>query len=73
MIRIPLTSSLYDIVKTYPEVKEIMIQLGFAQIAQPGMLATAGHYMTIDKGAQLKKIPMENVTAAFAAAGFELI
>ena len=50
-----------------------MIQLGFAQIAQPGMLATAGRYMTIDKGAQLKKIPMENVTAAFAAAGFELI
>lgn len=73
MIRIPLTSSLYDIVKTYPEVKEIMIQLGFAQITQPGMLATAGRYMTIDKGAQLKKIPMENVTAAFAAAGFELI
>lgn len=73
MIRIPLTSSLYDIVKTYPEVKEIMIQLGFAQIAQPGMLVTAGRYMTIDKGAQLKKIPMENVTAAFAAAGFELI
>jgi len=36
------------------------------------MLQTAGRYMTIEKGAKLKKIPLEQVVAAFQAAGFEI-
>lgn len=73
MKRLELSRSLYDLVKEFPEVREIMAGLGFADIGKPGMLQTAGRYMTIPKGARLKKIPMTEITAAFEAAGFELI
>lgn len=73
MKRLELSRSLYDLVKEFPEVKEIMAGLGFADIGKPGMLQTAGRYITIPKGARLKKIPMTEITAAFEAAGFELI
>ena len=73
MKRLELSRSLYDLVKEFPEVKEIMAGLGFADIGKPGMLQTAGRYMTIPKGARLKKIPMTEIAAAFEAAGFELI
>ncbi len=73
MKRVELSRSLYDLVKEFPEIKEIMLALGFADITKPGMLQTAGRYMTIPKGARMKKIPMTEITAAFEAAGFELI
>ncbi|MDT2745084.1 DUF1858 domain-containing protein [Enterococcus asini] len=63
---------LYEVVQAYPEVVAIMVELGFKEIKAPGMLQTAGRYMTIEKGAKLKKIPLEQVIAAFQAAGFEI-
>ena len=57
MKEIDLSKTLYELVAQYPEIQEIMSQLGFTAINQPGMLQTAGRYMTIPKGAQMKKIP----------------
>ena len=70
--RIDLGRPLYEVVQAYPEVVAIMVELGFKEIKAPGMLQTAGRYMTIEKGAKLKKIPLEQVVAAFQAAGFEI-
>jgi hypothetical protein len=47
-----------------------MFEIGFKEIAQPGMLQTAGRYMTIPKGARMKKIPLEEIVATFKANGF---
>lgn len=69
-MEIDLTKSVYEIVTLYPQVKEIMFEIGFKEIAQPGMLQTAGRYMTIPKGARMKKIPLEEIVAAFKANGF---
>lgn len=63
---------LYEVVQEYPEVVAIMAALGFKEINVPGMLQTAGRYMTIEKGAKLKKIPLEQVTDSFQAAGFQI-
>ncbi|MGY3765117.1 DUF1858 domain-containing protein [Vagococcus vulneris] len=70
MIVIDLNENLYDTVKKYPEVIEIMYSLGFKAIAQPGMLQTAGRYMTIKKGAQMKKIELKKVIEVFQKNGF---
>lgn len=59
MKEIDLSKTLYELVAQYPEIQEIMSQLGFTAINQPGMLQTAGRYMTIPKGAQMKKIPLK--------------
>lgn len=69
-MEIDLTKSVYEIVSLYPQVKEIMFEIGFKEIAQPGMLQTAGRYMTIPKGARMKKILLEEIVAAFKANGF---
>ncbi|EOT39950.1 DUF1858 domain-containing protein [Enterococcus columbae] len=70
MKELDLNLSLYDLVQSYPEILTIMFQLGFKEIKAPGMLQTAGRYMTIPKGARLKKIPLEEIIAAFEEAGF---
>ncbi len=69
-MEIDLTKSVYEIVSLYPQVKEIMFEIGFKEIAQPGILQTAGRYMTIPKGARMKKIPLEEIVATFKANGF---
>ncbi|HPI99726.1 MAG TPA: DUF1858 domain-containing protein [Enterococcus sp.] len=69
-MEIDLTKSVYELVSLYPQVKEIMFEIGFKEINKPGMLQTAGRYMTIPKGAKMKKIPLEEIVAAFKASGF---
>ena len=68
---IDLSKSVYEICKEYPEVADIMKDLGFEGITKPGMLGTVGRVMTISKGAVMKQIPMEKVKETFAARGFE--
>lgn len=46
---------IFNLVNRYPEVKDIMVELGFHDIAKPGMLQTAGRFMTLSKGIALKK------------------
>ena len=67
---IDLSRSLYELVAEYPIIKELMYDLGFKEIKKPGMLQTAGRYMTIPKGAKMKKIPLEEMIAMFEANGF---
>jgi hypothetical protein len=69
---IDLSKSVYDICNEHPEVAGIMKDLGFTDITNPAMLKTAGRFMTIPKGAAMKKIPMEKIKEAFAAKNFEL-
>jgi len=70
---IDLSKSVYDICKEYPEVVNIMKDLGFENITNPGMLNTIGRFMTIPKGADMKNIPMEKIKEAFAEKGYVLI
>ncbi|MNP63257.1 hypothetical protein D3C76_1586340 [compost metagenome] len=52
---------------------DVMVELGFEQIAKPGMLQSAGRFMTIPKGARLKKIGLDTIKSAFQARGYEII
>jgi len=69
---IDLSKNVYEICKEYPEVVDIMKDLGFESITNPAMLNTAGRFMTIPKGAAIKNIPMEKIKESFAAKGYEL-
>lgn len=68
-----LDESVFELVTRHPEVVEIMVELGFRDIAKPGMLQTAGRFMTLSKGMKLKKIELETVRLAFQRHGFEII
>lgn len=67
-----LTKSVYELCKDNEEIVEIMKELGFESIASPGMLNTAGRFMTIPKGAAMKKIPMDIIKEAFVKKGYEI-
>lgn len=72
MKKLDLSKSLYELVTLYPEIKDLMYKLGFDVIAKPGMLQTAGRYVTIPKGAKMKHIPMDQIIQTFEANGFEV-
>ena len=57
----------------YPELLSIMPNLGFTDIVKPGMLQTAGRFMTIPKGAAMKGIDLETVKAVLRENGFNVL
>ena len=67
-----LDKSVASLVKEYPEVVDIMAELGFTEIKNPAMLASVGRIMNLKKGSQMKKIPMEEIIRAFRNKGFEI-
>jgi hypothetical protein len=69
---IDLSRSLHDICGEYPQVIDIMRELGFRDITKPGMLNTAGRFMTIPKGAAMKGISLDIIRDTFKKEGFEL-
>lgn len=68
-----LDKSVASLVKEYPEVADIMVELGFTEIKNPAMLASVGRIMNLKKGSQMKKIPMEEIVRAFREKGFEIM
>jgi selenophosphate synthetase-related protein len=54
------------------KIPNILKELGFKDITNPGMLNTAGRFMTIPKGAAMKKIPIETIKESFINHGYEI-
>ena len=67
-----LKQSVYTLCTQYPELVDILKKIGFADITKPGMLATAGRFMTIPKGAALKRIDLAVVKSMLAEHGFQV-
>lgn len=72
MKQIDLSLSVHQLCTRHPEIKDILAGLGFADIAKPGMLQTAGRFMTIPKGAGIKGIPLEAIIEALRRQGFDI-
>ena len=56
-----------------PEVITIMKDCGFEQITNPMMLKTVGRFMTIKKGAEMKKININEIKDKFRSFGYEVV
>ncbi len=66
---IDLNRSVYELVTEYPELADIMADLGFTEIKKPAMLHSVGKLMTLPRGAKMKNIPMGDVIAALMQHG----
>ena len=71
--QIDLKKSVFELVKTYPELKEVLVELGFKDIVLPGMLETAGRIMTIEKGAKMKQIDIKDIIKKLEDKGYEIV
>ena len=69
-IQIDLNETVYSLCTKHPELVTILSELGFTDITKPGMLQTAGRFMTPVKGAALKHIPLEQIVQTLAEHGY---
>ena len=65
-----LHQSVYTLCTAYPELVAVMEELGFRDIAKPGMLQTAGRFMTLKKGAAMKGIELTCIIEKLKEHGF---
>ncbi|MBR4015823.1 MAG: DUF438 domain-containing protein [Anaerotignum sp.] len=68
-----LNRTVFELAEEYPELIEVMEELGFSEITKKAMLHSVGKLMTVPRGAKMKQIPMENVMRAFTERGFEIV
>lgn len=69
---IDLKDSVYQLCSNYPELIKILEDLGFKDIAKPGMLNTMGRFMTLEKGARMKQISMDSIEKKLFEEGFSI-
>lgn len=69
---IDFEKSVADLIAEYPELKQVMADIGFTGVTNPVALKTVAKKMTIPKGAAKMGIPMEKVVSGLEAAGFSI-
>jgi hypothetical protein len=69
---VDLSKTVYELSREHPEIIGIMQELGFKDIAAPGMINTAGRFMTIPRGAAMKKISLDRIIEVFKSKGYEI-
>lgn len=69
---IDLNKTIYELCTLDPQIPQVLESLGFKDIIKPGMIATAGRFMTIPKGAAMKKIDLEVIKQELRDCGYEL-
>ena len=62
--------NVYQLCKEYPEIKNILANLGFDAIKNPVMFNTVAKVMTIDKASKMKNIDMKEIIKKFEEKGF---
>ena len=68
-----LKKSVAELVEEYPEVREIMAEVGFKEITNPVALNVMGRIMTIPRGAAVKGLDLAKVIAAFEEHGYTVL
>ncbi len=67
-----LGHSVYSLCTEYPELVEILRGLGFVDIVKPGMLQTAGRFMTLPNGAKMRGVSLAILRDRLEASGFTI-
>ncbi len=70
---IDLTKTVYELVQEHPELIEIMRDVGFDSITNPGMLRTVGRVMTIPKGAAMRGLDLDVIKVALEERGYSVL
>ena len=65
--------SVYELVKEYPEIIDIMSGSGLSEIQKKAVLNSVGKLMTIPKGTKFKNKDLGSIVDRFKAEGFEVI
>lgn len=72
MKKIDGNRTVYDLIQEYPELKPILVELGFEPLNNDKMLNTVGRMMPLNKGAKQIKLSLEDLKTGLREEGFEL-
>ena len=70
MNTIYLEDSVYTTLQNHPEVKELLIELGFTPLSQPHMVQTVGRITSLKKGSKIAKIPLDTIIRQLELNGY---
>ena len=69
---IDINETVYNLCRDDSEIIDILKDLGFKDIGKPGILETAGRFMTIAAGAKMKGINLEEIKKEFISRGYNI-
>lgn len=72
MKEIDLDKSLYELTKTYPELIDILKELGFLGVINPVLRNTIGRKVTIPQGCEKQGINLAEVISRLEENGFSV-
>lgn len=67
-----LNQTIFQMVQTHPALLNQLAELGFSEIAKPGMIQTVGRFMKLEQGCRLRKIDFALVKEKLMALGYEI-
>lgn len=70
---IDLTKPVAKTLEEYPELKEILVDLGFKPLNNPVLLKTLGQTTSLLMGARLIKLPLSQLRQTLVCHGYEVI
>lgn len=70
MNTIYLEDSVYTTLQNHPEVKDLLIELGFMPLSQPQMVQTVGRITSLKKGSKIAKIPLDTIIRQLELNGY---
>ncbi|WP_307977012.1 DUF1858 domain-containing protein [uncultured Streptococcus sp.] len=73
MNTIDLNKPVAELIAANPELKDILVQLGFKPLANPAMLNTVGRVTTLKAGAKLANIPLETIKQTLIFNGYDIL
>ena len=69
---IDLNQPVAQVIKEHPELKDILIDLGFKPLANPAMLNTVGKVTSLKAGSKLANIPLEKIDQTLNWHGYDI-
>ena len=70
---IDINKNIYELCKEYPEIKDILSDLGLEAIKNPIMFNTVAKITTIDKASKMKNLNMKEIIKKFEERGFAFV
>ena len=70
MNTIYLEDSVFQTIQEHPEVKELLMELGFTPLGNPHMLQTVGRVTSLAKSIRLIGLPKEELVRALTENGY---
>ena len=70
MNTIYLEDSVYTTITEHPEVKDLLVEIGFKPLNQPQMVHTVGRITNLIKGSKIAKVPLTTIVETLEANGY---